>query len=99
MSLANAVFLALALIWGHAKMLLSMEIASLLPYIQIFLSVILIGAVLLQQTGAGAGGAFGENANWSSAFHTRRGGERMLFIATIVIAIIFALSAFVSLVI
>jgi len=76
-----------------------MEIGSLLPYIQIFLSIILIGAVLLQQTGAGAGGAFGENANWSSAFHTRRGAEKILFIATIVIAIIFALSAFVSLVI
>jgi len=76
-----------------------MEIGSLLPYIQIFLSIILIGAVLLQQTGAGAGGAFGENANWSSAFHTRRGAEKILFIATIVTAIIFALSAFISLII
>jgi len=84
---------------GYAKLSPSMEIASLLPYIQIFLSVILIGVILLQQTGAGAGGAFGENANWSSAFHTRRGAEKILFIATIVIAIIFALSAFISLVI
>ncbi|MEK7176249.1 MAG: preprotein translocase subunit SecG, partial [Patescibacteria group bacterium] len=89
----------LALFFGYARLSLSMEIASLLPYIQIFLSVILIGAVLLQQTGAGAGGAFGENANWSSAFHTRRGAERALFIATIVIAVIFALTAFISLVI
>ncbi|MFA6273445.1 MAG: preprotein translocase subunit SecG [Candidatus Paceibacterota bacterium] len=76
-----------------------MEIGSLLPYIQIFLSIVLIGAILLQQTGAGAGGAFGENANWSSAFHTRRGSEKFLFIVTIVLAIIFALSAFISLII
>ena len=67
-----------------------------LPYIQIVLSVLLIGAVLLQQTGASLGGAFGAD-NFSSGFHTRRGFEKTLFYATIVIGILFALSALVNL--
>jgi len=71
---------------------------SLLPYAQIILSVLLMGAILLQRTGAQVGGAFGGSDNWSSAFHTRRGLEKGLFGATIVIAILFAVSALVGLV-
>jgi preprotein translocase subunit SecG len=71
----------------------------LLPYVNIVLALLLIGAVLLQQSGAGLGGAFGEGANWSSAFHTRRGPEKFLFNATIILAILFAISAFISLII
>lgn len=63
-----------------------------LPYVQIVLSVLLIGAIVLQRTGASLGGAFGAD-NFSSGFHTRRGLERTLFYATIVIAILFVLSA------
>ncbi len=70
-----------------------------LPYIQIALSVLLIASILLQQTGAGLGGAFGGGENFSSAFHTRRGVERFLFQATIVIAVLFAASAFLTLII
>lgn len=71
---------------------------SLLPYIQIILSVLLVAAILLQRTGAQLGGAFGGSDNWSSAFHTRRGFEKGLFTATIIIAILFALSALINLV-
>lgn len=71
---------------------------SLLPYAQIILSVLLAAAVLLQRTGAQVGGAFGGSDNWSSAFHTRRGFEKTLFGITIVIAILFAVSALLSLV-
>ena len=71
---------------------------SLLPYVQIILSVLLVGAVLLQRTGAQVGGAFGGSDNLSSAYHTRRGLEKALFSATIVIAILFAASALVTLV-
>ncbi len=67
-----------------------------LPYIQIVLSVLLIGAVLLQRTGASLGGAFGGD-NFSSGFHTRRGFEKTLFYATIVLGILFALSALINL--
>lgn len=68
---------------------------SFLPYIQIILAALLIVAVLLQQSAAGMGGAFGDN--FSSAFHTRRGFEKVLFYATIVIAILFVLSTLLAL--
>ena len=71
---------------------------SLLPYVQIILSVLLVAIVLLQRTGAQVGGAFGGSDNWSSAFHTRRGIEKVLVTATIIIAILFALSALFNLV-
>lgn len=69
-----------------------------LPYIQIGLSALIIVAVLLQRTGAALGGAFGAD-NFSSGFHTRRGLEKTLFQATIVLGILFALSALINLVI
>lgn len=71
---------------------------SLLPYIQIILSVILVAFVLIQRTGAQVGGAFGGSDNLSSAYHTRRGIEKGLFISTIIIAILFAISALISLI-
>jgi preprotein translocase subunit SecG len=70
---------------------------SLLPYAQIILSVLLMGVILLQQTGARVGGAFGGSDNMSSAFHTRRGFEKTLFTATIIIAILFTVSALLNL--
>ena len=69
-----------------------MELMAYLPYVQIALSVLLMAAILLQRTGASLGGAFGAD-NFSSGFHTRRGFEKTLFRATIVLAILFALSA------
>jgi len=75
-----------------------MTLGGILPYIQIVLSILLVICVLLQQTGASMGGAFGGD-NFSAAFHTRRGSEKFLFRATIVIGILFALSAFIALVI
>ena len=71
---------------------------SLLPYVQIILSALLVAAVLLQKTGAQVGGAFGGGDNFSSAFHTRRGMEKWLFSATIVIAVLFAISALINLI-
>ncbi len=75
-----------------------MTLGGVLPYIQIVLSVLLVICVLLQRTGASMGGAFGGD-NFSAAYHTRRGSEKFLFQATIVIGILFALSALVALVI
>ena len=70
---------------------------SLLPYTQVILSVLLVVSILLQRTGAQVGGAFGGSDNWSSAYHTRRGFEKFLFIATIIIAILFGVSALLNL--
>ncbi len=64
-----------------------------LPYIEIALSVLLIVSILLQQSGASLGGAFG-GGDSDVAFHTRRGSEKFLFIATIVIGILFAVATF-----
>lgn len=75
-----------------------MTLGGILPYIQIVLSILLVICVLLQQTGASMGGAFGGD-NFSAAFHTRRGSEKFLFRATIVIGVLFAASAFIALVI
>lgn len=73
-------------------------IASILPYVQIVLSVLLVIAILLQRTGAQLGGAFGGADNFSSVFHTRRGAEKTLFTITIVLAILFAVTALLALV-
>lgn len=73
-------------------------IASTLPYVQILLSALLIVSVIMQRTGASLGGAFGVD-NFSSGFHTRRGLEKTLFYATIILGILFAISALVSLLI
>jgi preprotein translocase subunit SecG len=73
-------------------------LAQILPYAQIILSALLIVTVLLQRTGASLGGAFGAD-NFSSGFHTRRGLEKTLFNATIVLGILFALSALLNIII
>jgi protein translocase SecG subunit len=70
---------------------------QILPIVQIVLSVLLICCILLQQTGASLGGAFGGD-NFSAAYHTRRGSEKVLFYASIVLGILFALSCIVALI-
>lgn len=70
---------------------------NILPFIQIGLSVFLVGAILLQQSAAGIGGAFGGADG--GGFHTRRGFEKVLFNSTIVLAILFGVSAFTALLI
>lgn len=63
------------------------SLLSILPYIQIVLAVILIGAILMQQRGAGLGGAFGGGEG--TVHYERRGFEKTLFKGTILVAILF----------
>jgi protein translocase SecG subunit len=72
-----------------------MSISAFLPYIQIGLSLLLVVGVLLQRSEAGLGSAFGADGMGAGHFE-RRGLEKTLFKATIVIAIAFALSALVA---
>lgn len=65
---------------------------QILPWIQIILSVILITAILLQKSGSGLGGALGDSDS-STIYTTKRGFEKTLFNLTIIIAILFVLSA------
>ena len=67
---------------------------NLLPYIQIVLSILLIGGVLLQPSEADMGGAFGGGDGFSSGHHSKRGAELVIFIGTIVVAILFAITSF-----
>jgi protein translocase SecG subunit len=73
-------------------------VAKILPYAQIILSVILVAAILLQQSAAGLGGALG-GSDSDSFHHTRRGFEKFLFYLSIVCAILFALFALLSIII
>jgi len=69
-----------------------------LPWIQIVLSIILVAIILLQQSSAGVGGAFG-GGDGGAINHTRRGFEKLLFRTTIIIAILFTLTALVAILI
>ena len=67
-------------------------LVSVLPYVEIILSILLIVGIVLQQRGATLGGAFGGD-NFASTFYKRRGAEKFLFNATIVIAVLLIVSA------
>jgi preprotein translocase subunit SecG len=75
-----------------------MDLATLLPYIQIALAILLAGGVLLQQTDASLGAAFGGSGG-DGVRYTRRGLERTLFQLTIVVAVLFVISVLGSIVI
>lgn len=61
--------------------------SNVLPWIQIILSVILIFAILLQQSGTGLGAGLGGSD--SVIYHTKRGSEKFLFNLTLVLGVLF----------
>ena len=67
-------------------------LTAALPYVQIVLSLLLILGIVLQNRGASLGGAFGGD-NFASTFYKRRGAEKFLFNATVVLAILFVAAA------
>jgi len=67
----------------------------LLSVIQIVISVLLVVAILLQQRGTGLGAAFG---GASDVFRTKRGIEKSLFYATIVLSVLFFVTAVLNIV-
>ena len=58
----------------------------MLTYVQIAISVFLIVAVLLQQKGSGLSSTFGGGM---MEYSTKRGAEKVIFYATIVLAVLF----------
>ncbi len=66
-------------------------LVSALPYAEITLSILLIVGVVLQRRGATLGGAFGGD-NFASTFYKRRGAEKFLFNATILVAVLLILA-------
>lgn len=67
----------------------------LMNVLQILVSAILIVVVLLQVKGSGFGAALG-GMSGGSAFRTKRGLERTLFQATILLIIVFIFVSFLS---
>ncbi len=59
-------------------------------------SVLLAGAILLQQRGSGLGAAFGGDGN---VFRTKRGLEKSLFYATIALSALFFGTAILNLIV
>jgi len=63
-------------------------IPSAFLWTQVVLSILMIGAILLQQNEAGLGASMGGDTG--AGMHTKRGAERFLFYVTIAIALVFA---------
>ena len=59
---------------------------QILSYAQLILALLLMGCILLQARGAGLGAIFGGEGN---VYRTKRGMEKRIFQATIVVAILF----------
>jgi protein translocase SecG subunit len=61
-------------------------IIKILTYAQIVLALLLTASILLQQRGSGLSSAFGGS---SLEYSTKRGIEKVIFYATIVLAVLF----------
>lgn len=70
-----------------------------LTIIQVIIAVALIAAILLQNRSAGAGGLFGGGTGGSTGgdFSAKRGLEKLLFRATIALALAFLVVALLNL--
>lgn len=64
-----------------------MSISFIISVSQIVVCGLLITVILLQQRGSSLGGSFGGGG---ASYFVRRGFEKILFIATIVLSILFA---------
>ena len=66
-----------------------------MPYIQVGIAILLIGTILLQQRGSGLSASFGGEGN---VYSTKRGLEKILFRATIVLGALFIILALLNLI-
>ena len=61
--------------------------------IQIIISILLISSILLQNRGSGLSETFGGSGN---VYQTKRGFDKFLFVATLIIVLLFLGTAFYS---
>lgn len=71
-----------------------MAIGTIVNILQIITSALLIVAIVLQQRGSTLGGAFGGSAE---SYHTKRGLEKFLLKASVILSILFLGLAFLNL--
>jgi len=69
--------------------MLSSLLPKILPIAEIAVAAILTAVILFQPSTAGVGGALGGSDGMQN-FHTKRGFEKFLFVANIVLGILFA---------
>lgn len=60
---------------------------------QIIITILLTGSILLQARGTGMGSTFG---GAGETYRTKRGFEKLLFTATIVLAVLFILNSLIN---
>lgn len=65
-------------------------ITSVISIIEIILGAVLILMILMQSKGTGLGSAFGGEVSF---YRTKRGVEKMLFYGSIIVAVLFFISA------
>jgi len=66
---------------------------KLLQIIQVIVAVLLIAVILMQNRGTGLSGIFGGGGN---VYRTKRGIENVLFMATIILSVLFFLVSLAS---
>ncbi|EKD91350.1 MAG: hypothetical protein ACD_30C00019G0007 [uncultured bacterium] len=66
---------------------------NILIILQIIFGLLVIGLILLQSKGTGLGSTFGGDMGF---YGTKRGAEKMLFVATIFLSILFLITSFLS---
>jgi preprotein translocase subunit SecG len=72
-----------------------MDIKRILSLTELTSAILLTVTILMQSKGAGLGSVFGGEGN---VYRTKRGAERVLFITTIILGVIFAGAAAASLI-
>ncbi len=75
-----------------------MLISKIIPIAQIVVSALLIALIMLQERSSGLSGFLGGGDSGNSFYQTRRGLEKIVFVSTIVLAIVFAIVALLDLV-
>lgn len=68
---------------------------NVLTFVQIIIAVLLVGAILLQNRGQGLSSSFGGGGEF---YRSKRGLEKLLFWATIILACLFLLSSILNLI-
>lgn len=71
----------------------AMNLQKIISIVEIVISALLVIAILLQQRGAGASAIMGGGG---ASYYTKRGFEKILFVAIIVLAVLFILGALAS---
>lgn len=70
----------------HWRLTMSV-LANILPWLQVIIAVLLVATILFQRSSEGLGSAFGGGGG--GVFHRKRGAEKFIFIATIILAGLF----------